>query len=80
MLEEVMLIPAESHRHDFITRAHLEPPFAIGNIVMLNSGGPKMMIVENHDADRVTAAWLDETGQPYESSFPRVALHRVSPI
>jgi uncharacterized protein YodC (DUF2158 family) len=56
-----------------------EPGLTIGDIVMLNSGGPRMMIVDILDDGRVVAAWRDGDAV-VEHSFPRLGVHRVSPL
>lgn len=52
-----------------------EPMFCVGSIVMLNSGGPLMLIVDVDD-DRFTCAWRNR-GEIAEAIFPRVCIHRV---
>lgn len=53
-----------------------QPPVTIGNVVMLNSGGPKMMVVDIASNDIVTGAWVNE-GKVEEMEFPRSCVHRV---
>lgn len=54
-----------------------EPPLFTGNFVTLNSGGPRMLVVEECDAERVVVAWRDVSGAVHEQQFPRVCLHRI---
>lgn len=53
-----------------------EPSFRIGDLVRLNSGGPRMMIVDVH-ANSVTAAWRDKDGHALERAFPISCVYRV---
>jgi uncharacterized protein YodC (DUF2158 family) len=56
-----------------------EPELRIGDIVKLNSGGPRMLIVDLPDKEYpfYTAAWKNGLGKIYETPFPRMCLHRV---
>ncbi len=56
-----------------------EPPFRIGDIVQLNSGGPKMAVVDFEDG-HVIVAWRNDEGSAEELSLPRGCLHRISPL
>jgi uncharacterized protein YodC (DUF2158 family) len=51
-----------------------EPPLFVGNWVRLNSGGPKLLVVEEH-TDTVTVAWRVD-GVTHERDFHRNCLHR----
>lgn len=62
---------AKSFRHP------CEGRLVMGNVVQLNSGGPRMMIVADHHREWITAAWLDDAGKPDEGDFLRSAVHRV---
>ena len=53
-----------------------EPQFRIGDMVRLNSGGPRMMIVDVN-RNSVTAAWRDEDGHALEHSFPVACVRRA---
>ena len=37
-------------------------PLIVGDRVMLNSGGPTMLIVDTSELDRVAASWIDADG------------------
>jgi uncharacterized protein YodC (DUF2158 family) len=52
-----------------------EACLGIGDIVVLNSGSPKMMIVDINPHGTVIAAWRGG-----EASFSSACLHRVSPF
>jgi uncharacterized protein YodC (DUF2158 family) len=52
-----------------------QPPLTIGNVVMLNSGGPKSMVVDI-TPDTVTVAWTND-GEVHEHEFPIQCVHRV---
>ena len=49
-----------------------EPCLGIGSIVRLNSGGPRMMLVDLDGKGQITAAWGNA-----EASFPLAAVHRI---
>ena len=51
-------------------------PLGIGDVVILNSGGPNMMVVDIED-DRVTTAWTYGAGKVQEAEWPSVCLHRI---
>lgn len=53
-----------------------EPPLFTGNYVRLNSGGPRLMVVDTTD-DAVTVAWRDRDGAVHERDFPSVCVHRI---
>ena len=52
-----------------------EPPLFVGNWVCLNSGGPNLLVVDEHIAT-VTVAWR-VSGETRERDFHRNCLHRV---
>jgi uncharacterized protein YodC (DUF2158 family) len=56
-----------------------EVPLRIGDIIALNSGGPRMMVVD-HDNSQVVAAWVGDDGSALEGTFQRVTVHRVTPL
>ena len=56
-----------------------EPQLQLGNLVQLNSGGPRMMVVDSVD-DSITAAFHDSEGNVQELTLPRSCIHRVSPL
>ena len=58
----------------------LEPVLRMGDIVRLNSGGPRMMVIDVDEDGAITAAWRDSNQQCHEVSFPRMCVHRVSPL
>jgi uncharacterized protein YodC (DUF2158 family) len=51
-----------------------EPPLFVGHWARLNSGGPNLLVVEEH-SDTVTVAWR-VGGGTYERDFHRACLHR----
>jgi uncharacterized protein YodC (DUF2158 family) len=53
-----------------------EPPLSTGNFVRLNSGSPRLLVVDTSD-DAVTVAWRDGAGLIHEQDFPRACLHRL---
>lgn len=53
-----------------------EPPLFTGNYVRLNSGGPRLMVVDTTD-NSVTVAWRDRDGVVHEHDFPPVCVHRI---
>jgi uncharacterized protein YodC (DUF2158 family) len=58
-----------------------EPPLSTGNYVRLNSGGPRLLVVEadtDTDTDSVVVAWRDNGGAVHEQEFPRACLHRLA--
>ncbi len=55
-----------------------EPPLRLGDIVKLNSGGPRLLVVDLLTADRVTTSWRDESGSTFEQEFPRASVHRTA--
>lgn len=57
-----------------------EPPLALGDIVSVNSGGPKMMVVDLNGDGIAVVSWRDGEGVPQELSIPLACLHRVSPL
>jgi uncharacterized protein YodC (DUF2158 family) len=57
-----------------------EPPLRIGNVVMLNSGGPRMMIVDFDNLGNVCVSWRESTGATLELVIAGVCVHRVSPL
>ena len=61
--------------HRMISR---ETSFRIGEIVRLNSGGPKMLVVDT-TLERITAAWRGADGAE-EIELPSACVHRVSPL
>ena len=52
-----------------------EQNLCVGSLVRLNSGSPRMMVVDLDGEGSVTVAW--EQG---EASFPAACLHRISPL
>ena len=57
-----------------------EPAFKLGDIVSLNSGGPRAMIVDLDSVGCVTVSWCNEAGKVMEELFPIPCLYRVSPL
>ena len=53
-----------------------DPPLAVGDVCLLNSGGPDMMVVEA-GYYRVTVAWWRADGDVAEHEFPRACVRRV---
>lgn len=54
-----------------------QPKFAIGDVVILKSGGPPMT-VEGVGAD-VSTCWFGDTGQIERAKFSAAALERGDP-
>lgn len=55
-----------------------EPPLFTGNFVRLNSGGPKLLVVDDSHAHHVVVAWRDRDGLVHEQDFPRSSVHRIT--
>jgi uncharacterized protein YodC (DUF2158 family) len=53
-----------------------EPVLRIGDVVMANSGGPPMMVVD-FDDKTVTCAWRMDDGSASEAAWPRPCVHRM---
>jgi len=53
-----------------------EPPLFVGNWAMLNSGGPRLLVVEASD-DSIVVAWKNNAGVTHERKLPRACLHRA---
>jgi uncharacterized protein YodC (DUF2158 family) len=53
-----------------------ENPFVIGDVVILNSGGPKMTVVET-EASQVRVAWVDDEDRLEGAWFPHACVFRV---
>lgn len=66
-----------SKAEDF--RDSREPPLRIGDVVRLNSGSPRWLIVDT-DGENVTVAWYDEEGEVQEESIPEPCVHRIHPL
>ncbi len=58
----------------------LEPPWRLGYIVSLNSGGPQAMVVDIDKSAGITVAWHGGGDMPQEASFRAACLHRLSPV
>ncbi|HSC17363.1 MAG TPA: hypothetical protein VLC74_00465 [Rhizomicrobium sp.] len=56
-----------------------EPQLRLGDITQLNSGGPRMMVVDIEN-DGIVAAWRDNDGAALEGEFPASCVQRVSPL
>jgi uncharacterized protein YodC (DUF2158 family) len=54
------------------------PALRIGNIVVLNSGGPRMMVVDIGEGSRVTVSWQTPAGETREMEIPTACLYRCS--
>lgn len=57
-----------------------EPPLTIGDWCKLNSGGPKMLVVD-FDINNVVCAWEEYNYNERlvrERKFPRVCVYRVN--
>jgi hypothetical protein len=54
-----------------------EPPLAVGNYARLNSGSPRLLVVDTAGDDAVTVAWRDDSDEVHERVFPRVCLRRL---
>jgi len=57
-----------------------DKPLGIGSLVQLNSGGPRLLVVDLDTEGRLTAAWRDASGGEQEISLPAVCFHRISPV
>jgi uncharacterized protein YodC (DUF2158 family) len=66
----ILVASAESFRDQ------REPPFRVGDVVRLNSGGPRVVIVD-FDENTVTVSWRGENGSTFECTFPSVCVHRA---
>lgn len=53
----------------------------LGALVILNSGGPVMLVVDVEPASgQLTAAWRDDSGRVTERSLPQVCVrHPLEP-
>jgi uncharacterized protein YodC (DUF2158 family) len=56
-----------------------EAALKIGDVISLNSGGPRMMVVDIHN-QIITSAWRDSRGEARELSLTRACFHRISPL
>jgi uncharacterized protein YodC (DUF2158 family) len=54
-----------------------EPPLHIGDVVQLNSGGPRLLIVDSPDDKTLTISWRDSEGSILEDTLPRGCVHRI---
>jgi len=54
-----------------------EPPLRLGDVVQLNSGGPRCLVVDTDEDNIVTIAWQDSSGIPQEHKLPRACVHRI---
>jgi uncharacterized protein YodC (DUF2158 family) len=54
-----------------------EPPFRLGDVVRLNSGGPNCLVVDLPDFKTVTVSWCDEQEIAREDTLPIECVHRV---
>lgn len=52
------------------------PPLAIGEFCRLNSGGPKMLIVDGCGS-KLVAAWKDQDGDVHEAWITREIVRRT---
>jgi len=43
---------------------------AVGDVVFLNSGSPKLTVTEVNENDSVDVTWIDGTGDVNEATFP----------
>lgn len=55
-----------------------EPSLRVGDVVRLNSGSPKWLLVDLDGLGNVTVAWRDESGVVQEHTLPESCIHRVS--
>ncbi|MCH7540338.1 MAG: hypothetical protein IH999_08085 [Proteobacteria bacterium] len=49
----------------------------IGDVVMLNSGGPKAVVIDIPDPATVTISWREKNDRVVEYEFPRDCVHRI---
>lgn len=52
-----------------------DPPIGIGSMVILNSGGPEMLVVDV-DGDKLTCSWMNG-GVAHETVLPEPTVHHV---
>src|ERR1022692_3573271 len=57
-------------------RGPCEPKLRIGDVVMINSGGPESIVVDL-EGNRVTVAWRDKCGDVHEMTLPEPCFPRV---
>lgn len=62
-----------------VFRFEHEPPVGVGSVVRLNSGGPRMLVVDI-DGDSLTTAWRGSDGGITEATLPRLCVHRCREI
>lgn len=55
-----------------------EPPIGVGSVVRLNSGSPRLLVVDV-DGENVTVAWQTSDGSQ-EMTSKRVCFHRCREI
>ena len=65
-----------NHAEDF--RDAREPPLRIGDIVRLNSGSPRWLIVDLDGQGNVTVSWRADDGEIQEHTLPELCVHRTS--
>jgi hypothetical protein len=66
-----LVAPAASFRDE------REPPLIVGDYARLNSGSPKLLVVDTAGDDAVTVAWRDSSDEVRERVFPRICLRRL---
>jgi hypothetical protein len=52
-----------------------EPPVRLGDVVQLNSGGPRCLVVDLLDFNNLAVSWRDSEGMIYEDVFPAPCVH-----
>lgn len=56
-----------------------KPPFKFGDVVILNSGGPCMMVVDV-DAEHTIAMWDCASRKPQTHMWDSVCLHKTGSV
>lgn len=54
-----------------------ELPLGIGDVVVLNSGGPKMTVVGRRGCDQVRCVWTSNRDELEDAWFPVVCVYRM---
>ena len=83
-----MPVPKESHHPKSIIlvrrgeefRDPREPELRMGDVIQLNSGSPKMLVVDLDGDGNCTGSWFDEADIAQELILPVGCFHRISPL
>jgi len=60
-----------------VSRVFRAPPLGVGDRCEHRLGSPMLVVVDIHDHDEVTVAWLSGSGIPCEAELPRSHLRRM---